>query len=192
MSQIYKPLTSGGPIPPNIPTQFNTQDGNAVPAANILIVNAFDSIENNANGIVTKGGVAGGDPPGTGATNEVDVYLTNRISVTATTSDGAGQTQTVTLVTPPNATAIEFSASFIGYDSANDEAAGGSQEGIGRKSAGTAVVVGTNDSLDESDAGLVAVDWDIIASGADFVARFVGIAGRTIVWRCTFIYTQTP
>jgi hypothetical protein len=39
VSQIYKPLTSSGPIPPNIPTQFTTDDGNhATPAENNINV----------------------------------------------------------------------------------------------------------------------------------------------------------
>lgn len=39
MSQIIKPLTSTGPIPPNIPTSFLLDDGNsAVPAANVIAV----------------------------------------------------------------------------------------------------------------------------------------------------------
>ena len=39
MSQIYKPLSSGGTIPGNIPTKFLLDDGNiAVPLANEIIV----------------------------------------------------------------------------------------------------------------------------------------------------------
>lgn len=185
MSQIIKNLASG-PVPPSVATSYVTQNGTAVPAANVLIVNGFDSIENNDNGIITKGGVAG-----TGTSNEVDVVITNRIVVTATTSDGAGQTQTVVVMTPTNASAVEFTGSFIGYDSINNEAAGGSQEGISRKLAGAVTTIGTNDSLDESDPGLAAVDWDIIASGGNLAARFVGISGRTISWKCLFTYTQT-
>lgn len=185
MSQIIKDLTSG-PVPPAVPTSFVTQDGTAVPAANILIVNATDSIENNSNGVITKGGVVG-----TGTSNELDVVLTNRIHVTATTSDGGGQTQNVTVMTPVNASAVEFSTSFIGYDTANNEAAGGYQEGIARALGGVVSVVGTNDSLDEADPGLVSVDWNIVASGANLQAQLVGVAGRTINWTVLFTFTQT-
>jgi hypothetical protein len=185
MSQIIKNLASG-PVPPSVATSYVTQDGTAIPAANVLIVNGFDSIENNDNGIITKGGVAG-----TGTSNELDVIITNRIQVTATTSDGGGQTQNVTVLTPTNATAVEFSANFIGYDAINNEAVGGSQEGIARSFGGATNIVGTNDSLDEADVGLISTDWNIIASGANLQAHLVGVAGRTINWTILFTFTQT-
>jgi len=55
MSQIYKPLTSTGPIPPNIPTQFTTDDMTvAVPALNNINVftpgNGTDGIATSASG----------------------------------------------------------------------------------------------------------------------------------------------
>ena len=187
MSQFYQGTTAGS-LPPSVPTSFVTQDGTAVPELQVLIVNAFDSTQNNANGIITKGGVVG-----TGTANEVDVVLTNRTKVTATTSDGAGQTQTVTIFTPTVSTGIEFSVTFIGYDSANNEVAGGSLEGVAKRSAGgTTAITGTNDTLDEADAGLITADWDIVTDGTLIQAQFVGVAGRSISWSAVFIYDQTP
>jgi len=44
LSQITKTLTSGGPIPPNIPTSFLLDDGNsAVPTANVIQVHGVGS-----------------------------------------------------------------------------------------------------------------------------------------------------
>lgn len=186
MSQIYKSLTSG-PVPPAVPTSFVTQDGTAVPAANVLIVNAFDSIQNNDNGIITKGGVVG-----TGTSNEVDVVLTNRIKVTTTTSDGAGQSQTVTIMTPQVSSGITFVVSITGYDSANNAIAGGELIGIAKRSAGgTTTVVGTNDTFEDSDASLVTADWDIITNGTLIQIQFVGVAGLSISWSAVFLYDQS-
>jgi len=185
LSQIYKPLTSSGPIPPIIPTQFTADDATvAIPAANNLNVLSRDTTENNNNGIQTTA-----DP---NASDNLYIELTNRISVTATTSDGGGQTQAVTVFTPNNGTALNFECNFIGYDAINNEAAGGDQQGLARKSGGVVTIIGTNDSFDQSDAGLNAVDWNVIASGADLQAQFVGIAGRTITWKATFTYDQAP
>lgn len=50
MSQIYKTLTSGGPIPPNIPTSFVTDNGTATPAMNILNVNGGTGVTTSAPG----------------------------------------------------------------------------------------------------------------------------------------------
>jgi len=94
MSQFYQGTVAGS-LPPSVPTQFNTQNGIATPSGNILIVNGFDSIENNNNGIITKGGV-----DGTGTVNEVDVVLTNRIVLTTTTADATPTT--LNILTPPD------------------------------------------------------------------------------------------
>ena len=187
MSQAGQINSASGPVPPTVPTSFVTQDGTAVPAANILLVDGFDSIENNDNGIITKGGVVG-----TGTSNEVDVILTNRISVTATTSDGGGQTQTVTLMTPSNSTAQTFTALITGFDSVNNIAIGGEQIGLARTAAGVVTIIGINDTFDESDAALNTADWNVISGGATTQIQFTGVAGHSIAWRCLFEYTQAP
>ena len=178
MSQIYKSGVSG-PVPPSVATSYLTDDGTAVPALNILNVLGNDSIVDNDNGIAT-----------TGSGNTVTAVLTNRISVSLTTSDGAGQTQTTTLMTPTDATSVTFRMYLTGYDTINDEAIGGEQVGLARKSGGVAVVVGTNDTFDEFDAALGANDWEVQASGGNLIISVTGIVGRTINWKTIFQYTQ--
>lgn len=183
MSQIYKSIASG-PIPPAVPTQFTADDASiAIPVANNLNVFSRDTVDDNANGIQTTA-----DPNGS---DNLYVELTNRIRVTATTSDGAGQTQTVTIFTPPLSSAITFVVSITGYDSANNELSGGELVGVARRSgAGTTVVVGTNDTFEESDAGLTTTDYDVVTNGTLIQMEFVGVAGRTINWSAVFIYDQ--
>ncbi len=76
MSQIYKPLTSAGPIPPIIPTQFTTDSGIAIPALN------------NINIITPGGGTEGIATSGAGST--ITITLTEvaaeYINVTAAMS----------------------------------------------------------------------------------------------------------
>jgi hypothetical protein len=48
MSQIYKALTSG-PVPPDVPTSFVTDDGTVVPSGNIVNVNGGTGVRVIAN-----------------------------------------------------------------------------------------------------------------------------------------------
>lgn len=190
MSQIYKPLTSGGPIPPNIPITFQAQndgvnDGTATAAANIINFNVTTSTVNDTDGMQVS---ASG--------NTVNHFLTNRASVTATTSDGGGQSQTVTLFTPVVGTSISFRMLVTGYDAVNNETTGGELLGIARRSGvGVTFVVGTNDTFDEFDETFIpsldTADYDVVTNGTILQVQFVGVATRTIVWRALFEYVQS-
>lgn len=189
MSQIYKPLTSGGPIPPTIPTSFQTQDGTAVPAANILIVNAYDTTQNNDNGIETKGGVAGGDPPGAGATNEVDVYLTNRKTGTITTADA---TLTTILTFSLGAVAGTFYVygNVQGFNASTPAGGAYSFSGGYRTDGATATELGIEIHDEFEDAALVTADIFLSASGNNVIVQVQGVAGLSINWSCLLEYRQ--
>ena len=187
MSQIYKRLTSTGPIPPVIPTTFQTQDGNAVPLANILIVNAFDSVENNVNGIVTKGGVAGGNPPGTGATNETDVYLTNRLQGTASTVGAV--TTTIITFSPTVIGTYSIEARVASYNTTSSLGAGYSMFSAIRFDGANCVLCGTPDRIVNEEGAMSAANCTVTVSGGNILISGVGYAAQTINWSAVGLYT---
>ncbi len=182
MSQITKTLTSGGPIPPVIPTSFVTQDGTAIPAVNILIVNGFDSVENNANGIITKGGVVG-----TGTSNEVDVVLTNRIQGSVTTV-GASSGDIITFTPTVIGTySIEFRISA--YNSTSSLGAGYSIFGAIRFDGVNSNICDTFDELVNEEGAMSNVDIAVVTSGANTILRATGYLAQTINWSVVGLYT---
>ena len=182
MSQAGIINTSNGPSPPSVPTSFSTQNGTAVPAANILIVNGFDSPENNANGIITKGGVVG-----TGTANEVDVVITNRVQGTVTT---------VGLVTSP---IITFTPTVIGaytvecrisaYNTTSLLGAGYSLFGTARFDGVNSNLCGTVDRIVNEEGAMSSANATFTVSGADIVISGVGYAAQTINFSAVGLYT---
>lgn len=180
MSQIFKSGVGSGNLPGNVPTQFTTDDSTvAVPVANNLNVFTNDTTQNDDNGIQS-----------TASGSTVFIELTNRNVVTAVTSDGGGQSINVPVFTPVNGSAFTFRVLVTGYDGINVEMTGGELIGIARKSGGVVTIILTNDTFDESDPGLAAADYDVVASGADVDVQFIGVGTRTIVWKALFEYVQ--
>jgi len=176
MSQIYVPSATSSPA---VPTSFDTQDGNAVPSANILIIDSFDSVEDNDNGTTTKGGIAAGDPPGTGDVNEVSVYLTNRVTGQATTSDDTPETLiTINLGATP--------ATYFIY--------GNIQAFEASTPAGASYCVNAAFRTDGVDAFFIAGDFSNIFESAaleDCEASFDAV-GNTVVLSVTGIGGGSP
>jgi len=187
LSQIFKPIPGGGPLPPAIPTSFTTQDGTAVPAANILLVNAYDTTENNVNGIETKGGVAGGDPLGTGATNEVDVYLTNRIQGTTTTIGLA--TNPIITFTPTTVGTYAVEIRIAAYNTTSTLGGGYTLFGAARFDGVNSNLCGTADRVVNEEGAMSLANCTFSVSGADIVISGVGYALQTINWSAVGLYT---
>lgn len=191
MSQIIKPLTSSGPIPPIIPTEFDTQDGNAVPDNNILLVYAYDTSENNDNGIETKGGIAGGDPPGTGATNEVDIYLTNRLTGTVTTV-GATTSPIVTF-TPSVIGTYAIECRIAAYNTTGSLGAGYSVFGTARFDGVNSNLCGTPDKIVNEEGAMSAANVTMTVSGANILINGLGYqllgVDQSINWSAVGLYT---
>jgi hypothetical protein len=176
MSQAGIISTSAGPVPPEVPTSFLTQNGTAIPDANILIVYGLDSSEDNANGIIAKGGVAG-----TGVSNEMDIVLTNRLQSTGTTV-GAVTADIVTFALSATPGTYKFHFEVAAFESTNPAGLGYSIEASIRTTGAAATVISTPDADEDEDAVLATADWDVIASGNNAILRVTGVAGLTINW----------
>ncbi len=181
MSQIIKNLLSG-PVPPAVPTSFVTQDGTAVPLANILIVNGFYSSENNDNGIITKGGVAG-----TGTSNEIDLIITNRETGTVTTADDT-LTTIITLPMGTTPAAIYVYGNVQAFNSTTPAAGTYSFSGGFRTDGATATELGTELHDEFEDPSLVSADVFLMASGNNIILQVQGVAATSINWNALLEY----
>jgi len=182
MSQIYKDRSTG-PVPPSVPTSLETQDGTAVPLANVLIVNGIDSTENNINGIITKGGVAG-----TGTQNKVDIVLTNRATGAVTTTDATPIT-IITFNCGATPGVYTIVGSISGFNST--VASGGSYQFIAgvRTTGAASILIASQISDIFEEAGMAASDISVSASGNDFLVTVTGIAATNISWISQFNFT---
>lgn len=183
MSQFYVGVSAGS-LPPSVPLEFDTQNGNAVPAANILIINGFDSTENNANGIITKGGVVG-----TGTSNEVDVVLTNRLQGTGSTV-GATTADLVTFAMGATPGVFLFNFGVAAFDAVTPNAAGYETYTTVRTDGATATIIGDTDAIIHETAGFATTVAQIVVSGNNVIFRVTGVVGLTISWSTVGTYVR--
>lgn len=170
-------------------SQINTQLGNAVPSGGILLFNAYDSSENNDNGIVTKGGVSAGDPPGTGSVNEEDVYLTNRQTATVTTTDA---TLTTILTFPLGATPGTFYVigNVQAFNASTPSGGAFSFSGGYLTSGAAATELGTEYHDDFKSLALITSDIFLNVSGNNVLVQCQGVAGLVVNWNCVLEYRR--
>jgi len=109
MSQIYKPLTSGGPLPPAIPTSFVTDNGVAIPSANILnVVGGNGTTTSGSGNTVTITVVTDGMP-----------WIDQAVSFAAVAQTGYFCTGTITANLPVTAGLANGATIIIYVDSAS-------------------------------------------------------------------------
>lgn len=182
MSQAGIINTTSGPVPPTVPTSFVTQNGTAVPAANILIVDGFDSTENNDNGIITKGGVVG-----TGTSNEVDIVITNRIQGSVTT---VGAVTTIIITFPLTVVGTySIEGRVAAYNTTSSLGAGYSMFAAVRFDGANANLCGTPDRIVNEEGTMSSANCTITVSGANVLVNGVGYAAQTINWSAVGLYT---
>jgi hypothetical protein len=184
MSQIIKVLTSGGPIPGNIPTSFNTDSGVVIPSANTVNINGGQTTINNVNGIRAIANL-------TGSNNEV-IQLTNRISGSGTTTDGT----TPVIISSFNLGAVPgtylVTAQLAAFDVTDSLSAGYTSYCVVRTNGVTATLINSQVGLISEEGAMVGVDVENAIVGNSLNVTAIGLAGKTIhyVSLSTYIFAS--
>lgn len=178
MSQFYQGVTSGA-LPPAVPTSFVTDDGTAIPLANVLNVNGVDSRENNANGLLTRA-----NPD---LSDNLEVVITNRLQGTVTTSD-ATSTPLITF-TPSVVGSYTIESRICAYNTTDALGAGYSLFGTARFDGVNSNLCGSADRIVNEETGMGNCTATFTVSGANILINAVGLAGKTVNWSAVSLYT---
>lgn len=179
MSQFYIGTTAGS-LPPSVPTSFVTDSGTVIPSGNTVNINGGSSTKNTANGIDVIANA-------TGSNNQV-VELTNRITGTATTTDG---TTTVALYTFPLGAVpgtYIFTTTVVAYNITDSTSAGYASYRTVRTTGAAGVLISANISSIAEEGVMTASEVTNSISGNGVLLNVIGIAGKTINWRAVTTY----
>lgn len=173
-------LNVSGALPPDVPITFQTDNGNATPAANTIIFTAEDSSENNNEGVTFEG-----------SGNTVTLLLTNRLQGIGSANDGA----TVDLVTfnaggTAGVYTIDLKVSL--FDSSTPAGAGYHVRGAVRTTGAAASVIDDPDEFVNEEAALAMCDVDLLADGNNIIIRGTGTAGLTVNFSAVAEYVFAP
>ena len=177
MSQAGIINTSGGPVPPQVPTSFVTNSGTAIPVANILNVLATDTTSNFDNGITD-----------TGSGNTVTILLTNRATNGITTVNATP----TTLITLPLGAAGTYYVwgNAQAFASSIPGSSAFTFSGAYRTDGATATVLGTEYHDTFQDASMAASDVNLTASGNSAIFEVTGIAATNVSWNALLEFRQ--
>jgi len=181
LSQIYKSSLSG-PLPPSIRTSFVTDDGTAIPAANVLDVLGVDSTENNVNGIITR------DHPN--LSNNLEIVVTNRLQGAVTTVGAV--TSPIITFTPTAVGVYAIEVRVAAFNTTSTLGGGYSCFGTARFDGVNSTICGTMDRIanEEGTMGTPGnANVTMTVSGANVLFNGVGYALQTINWFAVGLYT---
>lgn len=178
MSQLYKSLTSG-PVPPSVATSYITDDGTAIPAANILNVNGVDSEENNVNGILTRA-----NPD---LSDNLEIVITNRLQGITSTSGAVSSNIVVFTPTVVGTYSIEFRISV--YNETSLLGAGYSLFGAIRFDGVNSNICDIFDEIVNEEGTMTNLDIAVTVAGANVQLVGTGYGAEEINWAAVGLYT---
>ncbi len=179
MSQITKTLTSGGPIPPIIPTSFVTDvNSPAIPAGNVLNEIGGSTTANNNNGIRTDG---------SSGSNTLTTQLTNRLQ--GSTSTVGAITSAIQTFTPTVIGTYAIEYRVAAYNTTSSIGAGYSVFGTARFDGVNSNLCGTPDKITNEEGAMSSANVTMTVSGANILVNGAGYAAQTINWSAVGLYT---
>ena len=181
MSQIYKSLASG-PVPPSVATSYTTDNGTAVPALSILDVRGIDVTDNNNNGIQVEGGLAQ-----TGASNRVQVQITNRLQGITSTSGAASANIVVFTPAVTGTYSMEFRIAV--YIETSLLGAGYSLFGAIRFDGVNSNICDIFDEIVNEEGAMTNLDIAVTIAGANVQVVGTGYGAEEINWSAVGMYT---
>lgn len=168
----------GGGAP--IQTLTGNSGGAVPPTANNIFTLGGSSTANNAAGITVIGNPGG---------STLTTTLTNRIQGTVTTSDGAGQTQTIaTFPLGAVAGAYNVEAKFIGFNASTPASTGYTVIGTVRTTGAAGFLDGVPDETPVESIALITSDVNFVISGNNLILQVIGVAGLSIDWNVLATY----
>lgn len=172
-------ISTSAPPPPVVPTSFVTDDGTAIPAANVLNVNGVDSTENNDNGVLTRA-----NPD---LSDNLEIVLSNRVQ--GTTSTVGAATSTLITFTPTVIGTYAFEIRIAGYNTTSSLGTGASLFGAIRFDGVNSTVCDLFDEINNDEGAMSATDLAVIASGANMLLQVTGYGAENINWAAVGLYT---
>jgi len=155
--------------PPEVPTTFTTDSGNATPAANILSVLGGTSTTNDTDGIRT-----------TGSGSTVTIQLTNRFAGSGTSTDAV--TPVTVASFPLGATPGEYTffTRIAAYNSTDSLGASYTSFAGVRTTGAAGTVLGANVGLSTEEGAMIDVSVVNQVTGNTLEIVATGLAGKTI------------
>jgi len=173
MSQIIKNLSSG-PVPPTVATSYPTDiNSPAIPSGNILNVFGGQVSTDNSNGIQTDG---------SSGSNTLTVQLTNRITASATTTDGVTPVQLYSFPLGAIPGTYLFTQKIVGYNVTLSEGAVYSGFRGVRTTGAAAILINANQVIVGEEGSFTVAEVVNSVATNNAILTVTGLAGSTIHW----------